>query len=235
MGQGYLQAIRGCLVLFAFITFILTIQFMRFFGIPMFNTDYWDSWLPLLLAILSITAYSWALKAQAARKNIIQSNAVRYTCSFLLCGAWLGSPSYTVDSILDFLSRYNRTDEFFEYWNCSKPGCGVGFAMDLFGFIIGFLVFVEMIFAYYERSSNVHEAGTLPTTVVVSAGPVQQYTAQPVQQIVYSPVLQQQPVAYHPQPVMYHTSTMPHQQGPTTTAYQVTQQASAYQPYPTPT
>ncbi|KAK3813197.1 MAG: hypothetical protein J3Q66DRAFT_371745 [Benniella sp.] len=236
MGQGFLQAIRGCLVLFAFITFILTIQFLSIFGVLLFNT-HWDVWLPLLLAILSIAAYSWAIKAQRAQRNIIQSNTARYTCSLLLCAAWLASPSYTVDAILGFLRRYNRTDQFFEFWNCDSPGCGVSFVIDLFGFIIAFLVFVEMIFAYHERSSNVHEAGTLPTTIVVASGPVQQYPAQPVQQIVYNPVQQpgQPPAAYYPQPVMYQTPTMPYQQGPTTIAYQVPQQAPAYQPYPTPT
>ncbi|KAF9354050.1 hypothetical protein BGX34_011241 [Mortierella sp. NVP85] len=214
---------------------------MRVEKLPFFDPDYWPTWLPLLLAIFSLIAYSWALKAQKEQKNIIQSNAVRYTCSLLLCAAWLASPSFVIDVILDYLRRYNMTDQFFKYWNCTDPGCGPGFAIDLCGFFMAFLVFVEVILAYHERSSNVHEAGTLPTNVVVSPGPVQQYSAQPVQQIVYSPVFQQpgqQHVAYYTQPVMtapYQSPTMPHQQGSTTTAYQVPQQTPAYQPYPTPT
>jgi hypothetical protein len=183
---------------------------------------------------LSVIAYSWAIKAQRAQKNIIQSNSARYTCSILFCAAWLASPSNAINELLEYLRRYGMEKEFFRFWDCGKPECNVGFAIDICGFLVALFVLLEAILAYiYERSSNVHRAGTLPTTIVVAPGPVQQYPAQPVQQFVYNPVQQQpgQPAAYYPQPVM----TTPYQQGPIITPYQVSQQAPAYQPYPTPT
>ncbi|KAF9354051.1 hypothetical protein BGX34_011242 [Mortierella sp. NVP85] len=197
----------------------MTVHAMILEKILVFDTDYWPTWLPLFLAIFSLIAYTWALKAQKEQRNIIKSNAARYICSLLLCAAWLASPSYVIDVILDYLRQDNRTDQFFKYWNCDEPGCGPGFSIDLFCFFMAFFVFVEVIFAYHERSSSLHGVGTLPTTVV-SPGPVQQYLAHPDQKIVYSPVQQPglPPAAYHPQPVMYQTRTMPHQQGPTTIA-----------------
>ncbi|KAK3813198.1 MAG: hypothetical protein J3Q66DRAFT_442426 [Benniella sp.] len=242
MGQGFLQAIRGCLVLLAFITFILIVHAVRIYRVPISDSRYWDTWLPFFLAILSIIAYSWAIKAQRAQKNIIQSNSARYIGSILFCAAWLASPSNAINELLIYLRRYGMEKEFFRYWDCGMPECNVGFAIDIGSFLVAFFVLLEVILAYlYERSSNIHEAGTLPTTTVVAPGPVQQYPvqpvqqypAQPVQQFVYNPVQQQpgQPAAYYHQPVM----TAPYQQGPITTPYQVPQQAPPYQPYPTPT
>ena len=186
----------------------------------------------MFAAIVSVIAYSWALKAATAQKNIIQSNSARYACSLLLCVAWLLSPCYGVNSLLNNLRQYALEDEFFKAWACGNLGnplCKLRFGIDICGFLMALFVLLEVILTYLnERSPNAHKAGTLPTTVVVAPGPGQQYPAQPVQQFAYHPVQQQPaqpPAAYYPQPVMYQTPTMP---------YQVSQQAPAGQPYPTP-
>jgi len=253
MGQGFLKAIRGCLVLFAFITFVITVHAVRLYEIPISEPKTWPTWTPLFLSIFSLIAYSWALKAQKEQRNIIKSNAARYTCSLLLCAAWLASPSYVVNVILSYLRRrYNSTDQFFDFWNCDLPGCSLGIAIYLFGFFMAFFVFVEVIFAYQERSSDIHGADARPASIIIGPAPVpqqqlspvHQYSAQPVQQYAYAPVVQQpgQPMAYYPQPVMavpYQSPTMPYQQGPTTpyqvatSPHQVLQMAPANQPYPT--
>ncbi|KAK3813196.1 MAG: hypothetical protein J3Q66DRAFT_412606 [Benniella sp.] len=257
MGQAFLKTIRGCLVLFAFITFVITVHAVRLYEIPISEPKTWPTWLPLFLAIFSLIAYSWALKAQKEQRNIIQLNAARYTSSLLLCIAWLVSPSYVVNRILSYLRRYNSTDQFFELWNCDSPGCGLGLAIDLFGFFMAFFVFVEVILAYlYERSTNVHGANARPASIVIGPAPVPQQQQSPVhqypydpaqpvhQQYAFAPVVQQpgQPVAYYPQPAMavpYQSPTMPYQQGPTTpyqvatTPHQVIQMAPTHQPYPT--
>ena len=93
----------------------------------------------------------------------------------------------------------------------SNTGIAGRFAFDLRGFLMAFLVFVEVIFAYQERSSNTHGADARPASVIIGPAPVQQHPvyqypynpAQPVQQYVYAPVVQPgQPVVYFPQPVM---------------------------------
>ncbi|KAF9354052.1 hypothetical protein BGX34_011243 [Mortierella sp. NVP85] len=169
-----------------------------------------------------------ALKAQTAQKNIIQSNSARYTCSILFCAAWLASPSNAVNELLEYFRRYGMEKEFFRFWNCGRPECDVGFAIDICGFLVALFVLLEVILAYRcERSPNAHKAGTLPTTIVVAPGPVQQYPAQPGQQFVYNPVQQPGQPAYYHAPVM----AAPYQHGPITTPYQ----APPYQPYPTPT
>jgi hypothetical protein len=175
----------------------------------------------LFLAILSIIAYSWALKAQMAQKNIIRSNSARYTGSVLFCIAWLVSPIYMIIALLDNLRKYALEDKFFEFWDCSRgePSCRYGFAATICGFLMALFVLLEVILAYrYERSPNACKAGTLPTTVVAGPGPVQQYPAQPVHQFAFNPIQQQQPgqpsaVYYHPQPVMtapYQSPAMPY-------------------------
>jgi len=60
-----------------------------------------------------------------------------------------------------------------------------------------FFVLLEVILAYfYERSFNVRRTGTLPTTVVVGPGPIQQYSNHPAQPLQQYPVnVQQQPRA----------------------------------------
>ncbi|KAF9363105.1 hypothetical protein BGX34_004848 [Mortierella sp. NVP85] len=255
MGQDFLKAIRGVLVLFAFITFIITVHAARVYEIPISRSRAWPLWLPLFLAIFSLIAYSWALKAQKEQRNIIISNEARHAYSLLLCVAWLVSPSYVVNRILNYLRQYNRTDQFFEIWNCDAPGCGLSLAIDLFGFFMAFFVFVEVILAYrYERSTNLHGANARPASIIIGPAsvpqqqqqsPVYPYNpAQPVQQYAYAPVVQQpgQPVAYYPQLVMavpYQSPTVPYQQSPTatpqvaTTPHQVLQMAPTNQPYPT--
>ncbi|KAF9346098.1 hypothetical protein BGX34_004184, partial [Mortierella sp. NVP85] len=177
--------------------------------------------------------YSWALKAQGAKKNIIQSDSIRYACSFLLCAAWLASPSYGINSLLVNLRKYALEDQFFKLWACGNlgaPMCRLRFGIDICCFLMALFVFLEVILAHLNgRSPDAHRADTLPTTAVVASDPVQQYPVQPVQQFAYHPVQQQQPglppAAYYPQPVMYQTPTMP---------YQVSHQAPASQPYPIP-
>jgi hypothetical protein len=191
-------------------------------------------WLPFFLALFSVIAYSWALKAQTAQKNIIQSNGARYIGSLVLYAAWLASPSFTIYNLLHNIRQYELEGDFFEFWNCESQGCHLGFAQDICSFLVALFVLLEVILAYlYERSFTVHRANPRPTTIMVSPAPVQQYPynpAQPVQQFVYDPVLQQQqqqqqqpgqqPPAYYPRPVMtasYHSPTIP-------------EQAPAYQP-----
>ncbi|KAK3813199.1 MAG: hypothetical protein J3Q66DRAFT_371747 [Benniella sp.] len=176
MGQAFLKAIRSCL---AFITFTIVVHFLRLYELAVFDPEYWPTWLPLFLAIFSLIAYSWALKAQKEQRNIIKSNAARYTCSLLLCAAWLASPSYVVTLILSSPRQGGMADQFFKYWNCGKAVCNLG-SIDLCGFFMAFLVLVEVIFAYHERSSNIHGADK-PTSVTVAPAPVQQQQ-QPIQQ-----------------------------------------------------
>ncbi|KAK3813205.1 MAG: hypothetical protein J3Q66DRAFT_371753 [Benniella sp.] len=175
-------------------------------------------WLPFFLALLSVIAYSWALKAQMAKKNIIQSDSARDICSMLLCAAWLASPSYSVNLRLDRPRSY-----------CDNALCDLGFVIDIGGFLMALFVLLEMILAYlYERSFNVHRANPRPTTIVGGPSPAQQYPhnpAEPVQQFVCDPELLQQsgqqPPAYCPRPVM----TAPNNQSPT-----IPELAPAYQP-----
>ncbi|KAF9347360.1 hypothetical protein BGX34_003218, partial [Mortierella sp. NVP85] len=136
--------------------------------------------------------------AQGARKNIIQSSSIRYIFSFLLCAAWLVSPIYIVIIILDALRPLGIQDQFFVYWSCSTTGewlCPYTFGTDICSLLMAFFVLLEMILAsVYERSSKARKASTLPTSVVVGPGPVQQF--------VYTPIQPGQPAAYYPQPVM---------------------------------
>ncbi|KAK3813203.1 MAG: hypothetical protein J3Q66DRAFT_403401 [Benniella sp.] len=227
MQQGFLKAIRGCLVLLALITIIMTAQFVRLNNIS--DSKAWPRWLPLFLAILSIIVYSWALKAQMAKKNIIRSNGARYTCSILFCAAWLVSPIYMIILLLDNLRKYALEDKFFEFWDCRRgeSWCKYGFGATICSFLMALFILLEVILVYrYERSSNARKASTLPTKAVVAPGPVQQYPPQPVQQFAYNN--QPPAVYYHPQPVMttfYQSPTIP---------YQYSKQAPACQPCPTP-
>jgi len=205
MGATLLRVLRIFLVLLAFSTLGMTVYLVREFHISISDPQGWSNWLPLFLAIFSGIAYSWALWA---KKNIISWNGVRYIGSLILAAAWLVSPIHTIVVLLDGLRQIAMEDRFFEVWNCSSQGltsCKISFATDICGFVMALFVLLEVILAYrYERSSKARKAGTLPTTVVVGPGPVQQYPAQPVQQFVYSPVQQQpgQPAAYYPQPGM---------------------------------
>jgi hypothetical protein len=200
MGQGFLRVIRGCLVLLALVTIFAAAQFVRIYQVPISNPKQWHRWLPLFLAILSVIVYSWALGAQSAQKNITQSHGARYICSLLLFAAWLASPIYMVITILDVLRQYGLQDDFFEYWDCNRLGggsCLYGFATDICGFVMALFVLLEVILVCLnERSLNARKAGILPTTVVVGPGLVQQYPAQPVQQLAYVPVQQVMTVPY---------------------------------------
>ncbi|KAK3813195.1 MAG: hypothetical protein J3Q66DRAFT_403394 [Benniella sp.] len=235
MGQGILRALRICLLLLAFINAIMAIYSLR--SDEYIFSDYpWALWFPLVPAIISDISYTWALRAQKAQRNIIQSDAARYTCSVLLCAAWLVSPSYVVDTIVRNLREIDgSTEYFFQVWSCGDPLCSLGLARDLCGFFMAFFVFLEMILAYrYERSSKAykHDAGA-PTTIIVGPAPVLPAHYAP-HQYVYGSAQPGQPVAYHPQPMMagiYQTPTMPYQQGPTT-PYPVQQQTQVYQPNP---
>ncbi|KAK3813209.1 MAG: hypothetical protein J3Q66DRAFT_412637, partial [Benniella sp.] len=233
MGPELLRVLRFCLVLLAFITFGIIAHTVRTYKISISDSAYWDVWLPFFLAIFCVIVYSWALKAQTAQKNIIQSNGARYIGSLILYAAWLASPSFTIHNILYNIRQYELEGDFFEYWNCGSPGCHLGFAQGICSFLMALFVLLELILAYlYERSFNVHRANPRPTTIVVGPPPVQQYPynpAQPVQQFVYDPVLPQQPgqqpQAYYPQPVIRPVITAPYNQSPT-----FLEQAPAYQP-----
>ncbi|KAK3813204.1 MAG: hypothetical protein J3Q66DRAFT_403402 [Benniella sp.] len=174
-----LYVLRICLVILALITFIMSADLLRQIGnLTFYTTVVWNVWIPLFLGILSAIAYSWALKAQKAQKaqkNIIQSNAARYACSLLLCVAWLVSPSYSVNSTLEELRVYGLENMFSEIWGCGIPGtplCQLRLGVDICGFLMAPLVFLEMILAYRkERSTDAHSAETLPTTVVGSPQP----------------------------------------------------------------
>ncbi|KAK3813200.1 MAG: hypothetical protein J3Q66DRAFT_412613 [Benniella sp.] len=195
MAQGFLKFIRGCLVLLALITIIMTVHTVRVFHIPISEPSAWSVWSPLFLGILSVIGYSWAIKAQTAQKHVLQSNSARYICSILFCAAWLASPTYSVIKILDYLRQYGREHEIFRVWDCGRVSCNAGFAMDICGFLMAFIVLLEVILAYrYERSFNVRKADTPPSTTVVVVGPghVQQYPAEPAQHF----------AAYYPQPGM---------------------------------
>jgi hypothetical protein len=188
MGLGFLRGLRIFLVVLAFIIFGTAAYWVLdgsiFVG------------LALLFAIISGIAYGWALKAQATKRNIIKSNAVRYTCSLLLCAAWLFSRNYTIYWIS---GQYDRNNI-------------LGFAIDIGGFIMAFLVFLELIFAYrYERSSRALKRDAPATNIIIGPAPVQpeiQNTYYAPQQYVYGQAQQPgQPLMYYPQPAM----TAPHQ------------------------
>ncbi|KAK3813208.1 MAG: hypothetical protein J3Q66DRAFT_347627 [Benniella sp.] len=112
MGPELLRLLRFCLVILAFALVIVVIHGLR---LDLFIGNGWATWLPLVLAVISDISYIWALKAQMAHRNIIQSNMVRNTCAFLLCVAWLVSPSYEVNFALTYyhLSGYNTNKSFF--------------------------------------------------------------------------------------------------------------------------
>jgi hypothetical protein len=192
MGQGFLRVIRGCLVLLALITIIMTVHTVRIFHIPISEPRAWSMWSPLFLGILSVIGYSWAIKAQTAQKHVLQSNSARYACSILFCAAWLASPTYSVIVLLDYLRQYSREQEFFRVWDCGRVSCNAGFAMDVCGFLMAFFVLLEVILAYRERrcerSFNMRKADTPPSTTVVIVGPghVQQYP-EPGQHFAYNP------------------------------------------------
>ncbi|KAK3813207.1 MAG: hypothetical protein J3Q66DRAFT_412634, partial [Benniella sp.] len=212
MGPELLCVLRICLVLLAAITFIMSAHQARELQLPLFGPKAWPMWLPLFLSILSVVAYGWTLKASMAQKYTIQSHSARYACSFLLCAAWLVSPSHSVNSTLETLREYGLEDMFSEIWGCGNLGnplCKLRFGIDICGFLMALLVFLEVTLIYLnERSLNAHKEGTLPTTVVVAPGPVQQFAYNPVQQP------GKPPAAYYPQPVMYQTPVMPYQVAP---------------------
>jgi len=221
MGLGFLRALRICLVLLAFITFIIAAHTVRIFRISASMEGAWITWLPLFLAVFSGISYTWALRAQATQRNIIKSNAARYTGSFFLCVVWLLSPIVN-RIIINVFAFYNATGNFLD---CELPECNLGFARDICGFIMVFLVFLEVIFAYrYERPSKAPKTDTGATNIVVGPAPVQPVPLhahyapmqQPVQQYVYGPAQPQpgQPLMYYPQPAMtapHQMSTMPYQ------------------------
>ena len=169
-----LHVLRICLVVLALITFIMSADLLRQIDASFYTMKVWSMWFPLILGILSAIAYSWALKAQKAQKNIIQSNVARYACSLLLCAAWLVSPSHSINSTLETLREYGLEDMFSEIWGCGTvtPSCQLRLGIDICGFLMAFLVFLEVVLAYRnERSTDAHSAETLPTTVVGSPQP----------------------------------------------------------------
>ncbi|KAK3813202.1 MAG: hypothetical protein J3Q66DRAFT_347621 [Benniella sp.] len=194
MGQGFLQVIRGCLILLALATIIMAAQFVRIYQIQISDSKQWHRWMPLILAILSVIVFSWILGAQSAQKSFSRSNGARYICSLLLCAAWLVSPIYMIIIILDLLRPYALEDQFFEYWYCRiEPSCKYGFATDVCSFLMALFVLLEAISVYlYGLSRKARKAGALPTTVMVGSG-LQQYPAQPVH---YVPVQQVMTVPY---------------------------------------
>ncbi|KAK3813194.1 MAG: hypothetical protein J3Q66DRAFT_390098 [Benniella sp.] len=239
MGLSFLRALRICLVLLAFITFIIAAHTLRIFRISVSIEGAWITWLPLSLAVFSGISYTWALRAQATQRNIMKSNAARYAGSFFLCIVWLVSPIYN-RIIINVFAFYNPTGNFLD---CERPECNLGFARDLCGFIMAFLVFLEVIFAYrYERSSKDPKTDTGATNIIVGPAlvqPAHQHThyapmQQPVQQYVYGPAEQpSQPLMYYPQPVPQQTPNMSYQAQ--TTWYQIPQQTPTHQLHPPPT
>ncbi|KAK3813210.1 MAG: hypothetical protein J3Q66DRAFT_403409 [Benniella sp.] len=259
MGRGFLLLVRVLTMLLALANAIINSYIIRTSKYGFKIT--WSAWLPLFLGAITDITFTWVIKAHRSQVNIIKSNTARHTCSFLLCAAWLVSPSYEVNYILDYLRRnYYSTSYFFEEWNCKVGRCQLNFARDLLGFFMAFFVFLEAILAHrYERSSKaLAAAAAKPVTevseVVVAPTAGQQQPAPqpaqyaPMQQQPYVPQQQpyaQQPYAYHPaqqpaQPAAYYPQpamTAPYQtpampyQAPTT-PYQVPQQPPTYQPYP---
>jgi len=219
MGLGFLRALRICLVLFTSIFFILFATTMgRYLD---YEVSSWYTWVTLFLAIYVGIAYGWALKAQAAKRNIIKSNCARGTGSLLLCAAWL----------------------FFHYGvlfhsGCEQPECSLEFAMDLFGFFVAILIFLELIFAYrYERSFKALKRDTEATSnIIVCPAPVPSAPLY-AHQYVYDPTQQPgQPLMYYPQPVMtgpYQTPTMSYQAP--MASYKIPQETPVHQPHPPPT
>ncbi|KAK3813206.1 MAG: hypothetical protein J3Q66DRAFT_371754 [Benniella sp.] len=233
MGQYFLRVIRGCLALLAFITIIMTAHFVRLYPMSILRLGGWLVWLPLLLAIFSVIVYIWAIWAQSTKRNIIPWNGVRYIGSLILFAAWLTPPSYGIHNTLEYLGRYNRTEEFFAFWNCGRPDCSLWFVIDICGFLMALLVLLEMILTYrYERSSNVRKADTLPTATVSGAGHVQQNSVNVQQQ-------PDQPAVYYPPPRMtapYQSYTTPHKEYPAAAPYQVSATGTPFSssPYSNP-
>jgi len=192
MGLCFLRALRICLVLFTSIFFILVAIAM---GLNQgYEAKYWFTWVNLFLAIYAGIAYGWALKAQAAKRNIIKSNCARGTGSLLLCAPWL-------------VFHYGVL--FYSSWS-------LRFATDLFGFFVAILIFLELIFAYrYERSFKALKRDTEATSnIIVCPAPVPSASLY-AHQYVYDPTQQPgQPLMYYPQPAMtapHQTLTMPYQ------------------------
>ncbi|KAF9344128.1 hypothetical protein BGX34_005968 [Mortierella sp. NVP85] len=148
MGLGLLRALRICLVLFASIFFILVAIDM---GLDQdYKARYWITWVSLFFAIYAGIAYGWALKAQAAKRNIIKPN----------CTVWL------------LFRRYGVL--FYPQHACGERACSFEFFIEFFGFSVGILIFLELIFAYrYERSFKALKKDTEAThNIIVSPAPV---------------------------------------------------------------
>jgi len=210
MGLGFLRVLRILLVLLAFIIFVSAVHYVRLLGGL-------DMGVAAFLAIYSGIAYSWALKAQAAKMNIIKSNAARCTGSLLLCVAWLITRGYATPYIFG-RSYYDRNP-------CTEEECGdlrpLAIIVELGGVIVAILVFLEVIFAYrYERSSRALKRDTEAMgNIIVGPAPVQpeiQHAHYAPQQYVYGQAQPQpgQPLMHYPQPAMtasHQKLTMPNQ------------------------
>ncbi|KAK3813192.1 MAG: hypothetical protein J3Q66DRAFT_442421 [Benniella sp.] len=213
MGLGFLRALRILLVLLASVIFVTAVHCVRLYGFLGYVAT-------VFLAFCSGIAYGWALKAQAAKMNIIKSNAVRYTCSFLLYAAWLASRGYVFPD-------YHDND--------------FGIATDICGLIMAHLVFLELIFAYrYERSSKaLKRDAEAMGNIIVGPAPVQPgipHAHYAPQQYVYGQAQQPgQPLMHYPQPAMtasHQTLTMPNQDP--AASYKIPQEMPAHQPHPPP-
>ncbi|KAK3813193.1 MAG: hypothetical protein J3Q66DRAFT_403392 [Benniella sp.] len=215
MGLRFLRGLRILLVVFASIIFVIAVHLVRIHEITVFVC------LTVFLALFSGIAYGWALKAQAAKRNIIKSIAARYTCSLLLCGAWLLSRGIILFVIFGWDPYYSV----------------LGFAIDVSCFFMALLVFLEAIFAHrYERSFKaLKRDAEAMGNIIVGPAPVQStphYTHY-AQQYVYGPAQPQpgQPLMYYPQPAMtQQTLTMPYQDPDA--SYKILQETPAHQPHP---